>query len=73
MNFRLQLHHHLVDVHFREFFVCCFLIHACRCGFVWVGWLVLWSLLPIDGSILCLLFLGRLHLRFGFGNHRVAS
>lgn len=63
----------LVNVHFRELVLRCFLFRACRCVFFWVGWLVLCSLLPINWPILSLLLLGRLHLGLGFGQHRVAG
>lgn len=63
----------LVNVHFRGFGFCRFLFRASRCGFVRFGWLALRSLLPVDRPVLCLLLLGRLHLRLGFGEHGVAG
>lgn len=63
----------LVNVHFRGFGFCRFLFRASRCGFVRFGWLLLRSLLPVDRPVLCLLLLGRLHLRLGFGEHGVAG
>lgn len=63
----------LVNVHLGEFVLCRLLFRACRRSFVWVRGLVLWYLLAVDGPVLRLLFLRRLYLRLGFGNHRVAG
>lgn len=63
----------LVNVHLGEFVLCRLLFRACRRSFVWVRGLVLWYLLAVDRPVLRLLFLRRLYLRLGFGNHRVAG
>lgn len=63
----------LVNVHFRELVLCRSLFRSCRCGFVWVAWLALCSLLPVDWPVLCLLLLRWLHFGLGFGQHRVAG
>lgn len=65
--------HQLVDVHLGGLVLCCPLLLACRCGFVWVGLLVLCSLLPVDRPVLRLLLLRRLHLGLGFGHHGVTG
>lgn len=69
----MLLCHYSVNVHFRKFGLCCFLFHASRGGFVRVGRLVLRPLVPVDGSVLSLLILRKLHLGFGLGNHRIAG